>query len=123
MSTVTLNAAKCELSKPSFKFLGHVIDQDGVRTDPEKTAAICQMIVPQSVSDLRRFMGIVNQMGKLSPNIAEISKPLRELLSIKRAWLWGPEQDRAFKALKQELTKPTIRQQGQKCQLTLLLLV
>ena len=51
---------------------------------------------------------MVNQMGKFSPNIAEISKPLRELLSVKRAWLWGPEQDRAFKALKQELVKPTV---------------
>jgi transposase InsO family protein len=105
---VTLNAEKCELSKPSLKFLGHVIDKDGVRADPEKTAAICRMTAPQSVSDLRRFMGMVNQMGKFSPNIAEISKPLRELLSVKRAWLWGPEQDRAFKALKEELTKPTV---------------
>jgi hypothetical protein len=82
-----------------------VIDKDGVRANLEKTAAICRMTSPQSVSDLRRFMGVVNQMGKFSPNIAEISKPLRELLSIKRAWLWGPKQDRAFKA---ELTKPTV---------------
>ena len=51
---------------------------------------------------------MVNQMGKFSPNIAEISKPLRELLSVKRAWLWGPEQDQAFNALKQELTKHTV---------------
>ena len=105
---VTLNAEKCELSKPSVKFLGHCRDKDGISADPEKTAAICQMAPPRSVSDLRRFMGMVNQMGKFSPNIAEIGKPLRELLSTKRAWLWGPEQDRAFDALKQELTKPTV---------------
>ena len=53
-------------------------------------------------------MGMVNQMGKFSPNIAEIGKPLRELLSTKRAWLWGPEQDRAFNELKLELTRPTV---------------
>ena len=105
---VTLNVEKCELSKPSLKFLGNWIDKYGVRADPEKTAAICQMSPPHSVSDLWRFMDMVNQMGKFSPNIAEISKPLRELLSIKRAWLWGPEQDHAFNTLKQELTKPTV---------------
>ena len=105
---VTLNAEKCELRTSSLKFLGHWIDKDGVRADPDKTAAICQMKAPQSVSDLRRFMGMVNQMGKFSPNIAEIGKPLRELLSSKRAWIWGPEQERAFKALKEELTKPTV---------------
>ena len=104
----TLNAAKCELSKTSVKFLGHCIDKDGVRVDPSKTAAICRMEPPCSLADLRRFMGMVNQMGKFSPNIAEIGKPLRELLSSKRAWLWGPEQERAFKELKQELTRPTV---------------
>ena len=51
---------------------------------------------------------MVNQMEKFTPNIAEIGKPLRELLSSKRVWLWGPEQDRAFQALKDEMTKPTV---------------
>ena len=40
--------------------------------------------------------------------IAELSKPLRELLSTKRAWLWGPEQNHSFDALKAELTKPMV---------------
>ena len=79
---VTLNPEKCEFSKYSVRFLGHCIDKDGVRADPEKTAAICSMQPPRSVSELCRFMGMINnQMGKFSPNIAEISKPLRELLS------------------------------------------
>ena len=105
---LTLNAAKCEFNKSSVKFLGHCISKEGVRADPDKTAAICRMEPPRSVADLRRFMGMVNQMGKFSPNIAEIGKPLRELLSTKRAWLWGPEQERAFNELKTELTRPTV---------------
>lgn len=51
---------------------------------------------------------MVNQMGKFSPNIAEIGKPLRELLSSNKAWLWGHEQDHVFVPLKEELTKPTV---------------
>ena len=74
-----------------MKFLGHCISKEGVRADPDKTAAICRMEPPRSPGDLRRFMGMVNQMGKFSPNIAEIGKPLRKLLSMKRAWLWGSE--------------------------------
>ena len=105
---VTLNPEKCEFSKSSVRFLGHCIDKDGVRADPEKTAAICSMQPPRSVSELRRFMGMINQTGKFSPNIAEISKLLRELLSAKRAWCWGPDQERSFNELKQELMKPTI---------------
>ena len=59
------------------------------------------------MSDLR-FLGLVKQLGKFSSNISELSKPLRELLRLKRAWLWGPEQERAFACIKEELVKPTI---------------
>ena len=105
---LTLNAAKCKFSRTSVKFLGHCISKEGVRADPDKTAAICRMEPPRSTGDLRRFMGMVNQMGKFSPNIAEIGKPLCELLSMKRTWLWDSEQERAFNELKQELIRPTV---------------
>ena len=104
---VTLNKQKCVFRKSSVKFLGHLVGKDGVRADPEKTKAISEMAIPQSVSDLRRFLGMVNQLGKFSPQISELTKPLRELLSIKRSWLWGPDQDDAFAKVKKELSQPT----------------
>ena len=66
-------------------FLGHVIDQRDITADSNKTAVIQQIETLKSVSELRRFLGMVNQLGKFSPNIAELSKPLRELLSAKKA--------------------------------------
>ena len=36
---VTLNADKCAFKKSSERVLGHIIDRQGVRADPEKTAA------------------------------------------------------------------------------------
>ncbi len=50
-------------------------------------------------------MGMVNQLGKFSPKIAELSSPLRACLSAKNIWTWGPEQDRAFAEVKKELTQ------------------
>ena len=105
---ITLNSRKCEFCKTSLTFLGHVIDQRGVTADPNKTAATQQMETPKSVSELRRFLGMVNQLGKFSPNIAELSKPLQELLSAKKAWLWTPTQDKDFTNLKKDLTTPNI---------------
>ena len=64
---------------------------------------------PNSRSELQRFMGMVNQLRKFSSHIAEVSKPLRELLRLKKSWLWGPAQDgTVFDKVKQELTKPTV---------------
>ena len=70
---VTLNGEKCQFNTTSVRFLGHVVDQDGIRPDPDN-----KMKPPQSVSEVRRFMGLVNQLGKFSSRIADISQPVRE---------------------------------------------
>jgi len=35
---------------------------------------------PTNVTELRRFLGMTNQLGRFSDKIAEVSKPLRDLL-------------------------------------------
>lgn len=104
----TLNPDKCEFSRTSIKFLGHIIDRDGIRPDPDKTLAVREMESPNNVTELRRFMGMVNQLGKFSPHLATLTQPLRELLSTKNVWMWGPSQEGAFKTVKEELSKPTV---------------
>lgn len=105
---VTLNRDKCEFSKSRLTFLGHIVDKDGISADPEKTSAIRDMATPTNITELRRFMGMANQLGKFSPNIATLSQPLRELLSSKRAWHWGPAQEEAFSMVKAELQTPRV---------------
>ena len=107
-ANVTLNPKKCEFSKPQVKFLGHLIDANGIQADPEKTAAISSMKPPHNVTELRRFLGMANQLGKFSPHLAEYSQPPRELLHSKRVWVWGPQQEQAFQTIKVELIKPTV---------------
>ena len=104
---VTLNKDKCVFNTSMLTFHGHVLDKDGISTDPEKTSAISQMDQPNNVSELQRFMGMLNQLGKFSPNHASITQPLRQLLSTKCTWTWGPAQEESFKTAKAELTKPT----------------
>ena len=58
-----LNPKKCKFCKPSVKFLGHVVDRDGIRAHEEKTAAIRGIERPKNVPQLRRFLGMVNQLG------------------------------------------------------------
>ena len=99
---LTLNKATCEFSKAEVKFLGHVLSQDGVRTDPDKVIVIVNMVEPTTVKKLLRFLGMVNQMRKFTHNLAEITKPLRDLLSKKNQWTWGPAQEQAFSTVKDE---------------------
>ena len=83
-------------------------DKNGISADPEKTSAILEMEKPQSLPELRWFLGMVNQLSKFSPNVVEVSKPLRELMSTKKFWLWGPAQEKAFHKVKLELARPTV---------------
>ena len=63
---------------------------------------------PQNVAEVRRFMGMANQLGKYSPRLAEMSQPLRQLLSTRRLWVWEHPQEQAFTLIKEELTRPTV---------------
>ena len=69
---VTPNEAKCEINKSQLKFLGHVINQEGISADPECTSAIEQMSIPTNHTELRRFLGMANQLGKFSHNLVEL---------------------------------------------------
>ena len=63
------------------------------------------MSPPTNVSELRRFMGMVNQLGKITKQLADLSQPLRKLLSKGAVWQWDESQDEAFDKIKQELSK------------------
>ena len=78
------------ISRPRITFLGHIIDVDGISPDPSKTESIKKMKAPTTVTELRRFMGMINQLNKFSPHIAHLSQPLRELLKADTTWLWTP---------------------------------
>ena len=102
-SGMTLDSEKCQFAQESVKFLSHVIDSSGIRPDPNKVSAIQGVPDPTSVGEVRCFLGMVNQLSKFSPNLAEKSQPLRELLVKRNTWAWGVSQQRAFLEIKKVL--------------------
>ena len=105
---VTLNFEKCEFAKSSITYLGHVVSADGIIADPSRVRAIKQMQQPKDVGDIRRFLGMANQLGKFIPNLSTVTQPLRDLLQKKNQWTWGPSQQRAFDLVKDELSKTPV---------------
>ena len=62
-SGLALNKEKCFISLPEVKFLGQVIDSEGIRLDPDKVSAIRQVPEPTNMGDVRRFLGMANQLS------------------------------------------------------------
>ncbi len=58
---------------------------------------------PQNTSEIRQFLGMVNQMSKFAPRLSERTKPIRDLLSSKHVWIWQDPQDDAFRKVKLDL--------------------
>ena len=104
---VTPNVEKCEFSQDTLKFLGHIVDKNDNRPDPEKTRAISDMEPLQTVTDLCRFLGTANQLDKFSCRLSELNQPLQKLLKKKNVWVWGPDQEKFLFAIKEELISPT----------------
>jgi hypothetical protein len=104
-----LNSSKCEFRKETLDFLGHKISQKGIEVDQTKVKAILEMGEPKDVSELRRFLGMVNYLGRFVPNLANMLKPLNDPLHKDAAWTWGHAQKAAFKTVKQSVTStPTL---------------
>nr|KAG5689645.1 hypothetical protein BaRGS_029884 [Batillaria attramentaria] len=106
---VKLNKQKCEFKKKEIKFLGFIISQSGIKPDPQKAEAIRNMPDPTNVAELRRFLGMINFIGRYLPNMSTVVSPLSELLEKEKAWCWGPAQVAAVKQVKELVTSaPTL---------------
>ena len=86
-----------------IKFAGHIISAEGIRADPDKVAAILKMRETADLSELRCFLGMINQLAKFSQLITDLSSPLRELLRKNTPWTWDTPQKKAFNDLKTAL--------------------
>ncbi|XP_066585617.1 uncharacterized protein [Prorops nasuta] len=107
-ANLQINPEKCKFGQTSLRYLGHIIDQNGLHTDPNKVEAITAIDTPTNLHELRRFLGMVSWYRRFLPNVATTSEPLNKLLKKKQPWNWESEQENAFQQLKQQLTKAPI---------------
>ncbi len=107
-ANLTLND-KCLFEATELKFVGHIVSAAGIKPDPDKVSAIINMRAPANISELRSYLGLINQLSKFSASLAELSKPLRDLLKKDRTFIWTSSHDVAFANLKQSIsTAPTL---------------
>ena len=107
MNGIKLNQKKCKYRQSSITFLGHRIDANGIFAHEDKIKAIVDMTAPTNVPELRSFMGMVNFMARFIPSLSTIMEPLSRLLKSDQEWTWDAQQEDAFAAVKNAMTKST----------------
>ena len=66
------------------------------------------MLNMREPSEVRRFLGMTNQLSKFTPYLVETTKPLHDLLSKKNEWSWNHAQQTAFTQITEALTKSAV---------------
>ena len=109
-----LQPSKCELFKTSLFYLGHIVLEDGIITDPKKVEAVRQWPVPVTVTNVRSFLWITNYYRRFLEGYAKIARPLNNLISRENADKkktlveWTPECQEAFEKLKKLCTEAPV---------------
>ena len=93
---ISIKLPKCEFAKRECEWLGHRIKETEVTPLKGKTSPIDALAASKTVTQLKSFMGSIHRLHKYLPAIAEMSAPLRPLLSKKNDYNWTAECKNAF---------------------------
>uniref|UniRef100_A0AAV2LWN3 ribonuclease H n=1 Tax=Knipowitschia caucasica TaxID=637954 RepID=A0AAV2LWN3_KNICA len=74
-----LSVEKCMFFQTSVKYLGHVVSQEGVQTDPDKIKTLTTWPVPTNLKELRSFLGFSGYYRRFIEGYSAITKPLHDL--------------------------------------------
>ena len=103
-----LKPRKCHLFQREVDFLGHVVNERGVHTNPKLIRDIQQKEPPRSLRELQAFLGLCNYYRRFVPLYAQIAYPLLQLTKKGATYTWGDDQQEAFDSLKTRLTEAPI---------------
>ena len=107
-ANLKLNPKKCHFFKKEVGFLGHVVNEHGISTDPEKIQSVKNWPVPRNVKDLRSFLGLCSYYRKFVKDFATVAKPLHDLTKKDCQYVWSAQCQEAFKKLKESLISAPI---------------
>lgn len=103
-----LKKSKCIFMASEVEYLGHKINSDGLHPTADKIKAIQEAPKPESVTELKSFLGLLSYYSKFLPNMSTTLAPLYSLLQKGNRWVWGRKQQEAFEAAKALLQSNTL---------------
>ena len=100
-----LSGNKSEFFKSEIEWIGHKIDQNGIRPLQDKLMAIKNLKQPNNEKELKSFLGAIQYLSKYINNLSAQTDSLRQLLKKDNEWIWTEEHTAAFENLKQKITE------------------
>ena len=102
--------SKCAFFQSHVEYLGHVVSANGLSPDPAKVQVVRDWKVPESVTELRSFLGLTGYYHRFIPQFARIAAPLTNLTRKNHPFTWSLREGEAFQQLKAALLHTLVLQ-------------
>ncbi|KAL7878188.1 hypothetical protein SRHO_G00048310 [Serrasalmus rhombeus] len=74
-----LSIDKCQFCQAQVKYVGHIVSEAGIATDPEKIRAVSQWKQPTDLKSLQSLLGFCGYYRRFIANFSAIVRPLTDL--------------------------------------------
>lgn len=98
--------SKCSFGLSQVDYLGHTVSALGVAMNKDKVQAVLQWPCPQTLKQLRGFLGLTGYYRRFIKGYAVIANPLTNLL--KDSFTWDDSATLAFERLRTTLTQAPV---------------
>ena len=99
---IVLNPEKFQFAQSTVNFAGFRITKESVEPLPKYLDAIRGFPTPKSITDIRSWFGLVNQVSHYS-QLRDMMSPFRKFLSPKEKFIWTEELDGIFEESKAQI--------------------
>ncbi|GFV60054.1 uncharacterized protein K02A2.6 [Trichonephila clavipes] len=108
-----INVSKSVMGAAQVEYLGFLITAEGSRPLPEKVQAILNYKLPETIHDLRTFLGMINFYRRYLKDAAKTQASLHELLrgakkKDRRKVHWTDDTRRSFEKCKTDLAEAAL---------------
>ncbi|WVZ56830.1 hypothetical protein U9M48_007306 [Paspalum notatum var. saurae] len=100
--------SKCAFWLKEVAFLGHILSAKGVAVDPSKVEDVLNWKQPQTVTEIRSFLGLAGYYRRFIKDFSKIAKPMTALTQKNAKFAWSPKCEEAFGTLKKLLTSAPV---------------
>ncbi|GBG90119.1 hypothetical protein CBR_g50212 [Chara braunii] len=87
---------KCEFGRTKILYLSHEVSAEGIRPKDAKVASIRDWPRPQTVTEVRSFLGMCGYYRNFVKNYFTIASPLTDLTRLDTPWDWSDECEGAL---------------------------
>ncbi len=79
-ANLKLKPSKCQQFQTELKFVGHLVERNGIKPDLRNVKKIKNAEVPKNTTEFKRFLGIIQYYRQYINGYADVARPLYDML-------------------------------------------